>query len=88
MKVAEVMTQHPIAVSVNDRISRAAEAMRDLHIGLNDTGRRLQRVITARDIIVRCIAEHHPLSRHSTSRAPSASARVDMAGGRTILPIS
>lgn len=64
MKIEDVMTRHPVVVSVSDRINRAAEVMRDLRIGLvpvvdDEAARRLRGVITARDIVVRCIAEHH-----------------------------
>lgn len=64
MRVREIMTANPRFVVPADPIAKAAEIMRELDVGIvpvvNDgTERRIEGVITDRDITVRCVAERH-----------------------------
>lgn len=64
MKARDIMTSDPFVVTGDDPISRAAEIMRELDVGLvpvvdNRSDMRLQGVITDRDITVRCTAGRH-----------------------------
>lgn len=77
MKARDVMTHHPSVITPDDSIRRAAELMRDRHVGMlpvidNLSDRRLKGVLTDRDIVVRCIAEGHGLDcavrEHMTER--------------------
>lgn len=62
MRASEIMTEDPQAATPDATLSDVAKQMRDLDVGIipvvDDTdGRRLQGVITDRDIAVRAIAE-------------------------------
>ena len=64
MRVRDVMTPRPRAVTPDDSVARAAEIMRDLEVGavpvVDDlAGMRLCGVITDRDVTVRCVASRH-----------------------------
>ena len=64
MRVREIMTADPRFVVPQDPIARAAEIMRELDVGIvpvvtNATERRIEGVITDRDITVRCVADRH-----------------------------
>ena len=64
MKARDIMTSDPYVVTRAEPISRAAEIMRDLDVGIvpvvdNPTSRRLLGVITDRDITIRCAANKH-----------------------------
>ena len=64
MKARDIMTADPQCVTLDDELSRAAEIMRDVDVGIvpvveNKDGMRLAGVITDRDIAVRHVAEHH-----------------------------
>ncbi|HEY3287210.1 MAG TPA: CBS domain-containing protein [Gemmatimonadaceae bacterium] len=66
MKARDVMTAHPSVITPDEPVSRAAEVMRDRHVGMlpvidNLNDRRLRGVLTDRDIVVRCVAEGHGL---------------------------
>ncbi|HEX8725473.1 MAG TPA: CBS domain-containing protein [Gemmatimonadaceae bacterium] len=63
MNAKTLMTANPTVVTPDDLISRAAELMRNLDVGMvpvvdDIQTRRLVGVITDRDIVVRCIADH------------------------------
>lgn len=69
MKARELMTRCPDVVTPDDSITAAAEVMHysaDAFVPVvRDTaGRVLAGVITARDIVVRCVARHHPTTCH------------------------
>jgi CBS domain-containing protein len=77
MKARDVMTHHPTVITPDETIRRAAELMRDRHVGMlpviDDLREcRLRGVLTDRDIVVRCIAEGHGLDstvrEHMTAR--------------------
>ncbi|MBI3567751.1 MAG: CBS domain-containing protein [Gemmatimonadetes bacterium] len=64
MLARDIMTAHPTVVTPDDPILLAAEMMRDRHVGalpvIEDLqSRRLAGIITARDIVARCLAEKH-----------------------------
>lgn len=64
MKARDLMTENPEFVTPDDSVSRAAQIMRDIDVGgvpvVDDPGsRRLQGLITDRDIAVRHVAEGH-----------------------------
>lgn len=66
MKARDVMTAHPSVITPDETILRAAELMRDRHVGMlpvidNLSDRRLLGVLTDRDIVVRCIAAGHTM---------------------------
>ena len=65
MKVREIMTLDPEAITPDQPLSRAAELMRDRDVGMipvvtDDVSRTLVGLITDRDIAVRHVAEAHP----------------------------
>lgn len=77
MKAKELMTSNPFVVAKDQPLSRAAEIMRDIDIGIvpvvdSLTSMRLLGVITDRDITVRCVAQKHGASctvaDHMTSK--------------------
>ncbi len=77
MKARDVMTAHPSVITPDDSIHRAAQLMRDRHVGMlpvidNLNDRRLRGVLTDRDIVVRCMAAGHDLTcavrEHMTAR--------------------
>ncbi|HUF27030.1 MAG TPA: CBS domain-containing protein [Gemmatimonadaceae bacterium] len=64
MKARDLMTPNPAVVTGEDRITRAAELMRDRDVGLipvvDDLGHmHVAGVISDRDIAVRCVADAH-----------------------------
>jgi CBS domain-containing protein len=64
MKVRQIMTSDPQAVTPDETVSRAARIMRDLDVGIvpvveDQNSRRLRGVITDRDIAVRHVAGGH-----------------------------
>src|SRR5690606_22527349 len=64
MKARDLMTSNPEFVTPDDSIDRAAQIMRDVDVGIvpvvdNASDRRLQGVITDRDIAIRHVAEGH-----------------------------
>lgn len=64
MQARDIMTSDPFVVCVDEPVSRAAEIMRDLDIGLvpvvdNLSDLQLKGVITDRDITIRCTARKH-----------------------------
>lgn len=64
MKVREIMTSIPIAITAQDTVTYAAELMRSGRVGslpvVNDLAhRKLIGIITDRDIAVRCVADGH-----------------------------
>lgn len=66
MKARDVMTAHPSVITPDEPVHRAAQLMRDRRIGMlpvidNLSDRRLQGILTDRDIVVRCVAEGHGL---------------------------
>lgn len=77
MRVREVMTRHPVVVRGADPIGHAAASMAEYEVGIlpvveNRQSRKLQGVITDRDIAVRHVAWNHDGScsvrDHMTSR--------------------
>jgi CBS domain-containing protein len=66
MRARDVMTAHPSVITPDDTILKAAQLMRDRHVGMlpvidNLNDRHLKGVITDRDIVIRCFsAEHGP----------------------------
>ena len=85
MKVSEVMTSMPIAVTSRDTVMFAAELMRHERIGslpvvAELAHRRLVGIITDRDITVRCVAPGHggrcTVGAHMT-RAPLHTVQPD-----------
>ncbi len=85
MKARDIMTSNPLAVTPGEPISRAAELMRDVDVGLipvvDDTkSMRLVGVITDRDISVRCVAKQHSPScviRDHMTKGPIDTVRPD-----------
>ncbi|HEX5436742.1 MAG TPA: CBS domain-containing protein [Gemmatimonadaceae bacterium] len=76
MKAREIMTSNPSVVTPDEPVSRAAELMRELNVGLlpvvdDRSSMRLQGVITDRDLAIRCVAEKHdagcPVRNHMTT---------------------
>jgi CBS domain-containing protein len=64
MKAREIMTANPQFVTPDDSLTRAAEIMRDVEVGIvpvvdNAANRRLRGVITDRDIAIRHVADRH-----------------------------
>lgn len=64
MKASEIMTRNPQCVTPEDTLARAAQIMRDEDVGSvpvieTSDSRRLQGVITDRDIAVRHVADNH-----------------------------
>ena len=64
MKACDIMTPHPEVVTPEDRISRAAQIMRDCDVGSipvvkDSVSMSLMGMITDRDIAVRHVAEAH-----------------------------
>ncbi len=60
------MTAHPSVITLDEPVHRAAQLMRDRRVGMlpvidNLSDRRLQGILTDRDIVVRCVAEGHGL---------------------------
>jgi CBS domain-containing protein len=67
MKARDLMTKDPVTVTPGEPISRAAEIMHDLDVGIvpvveEGTSHRLVGVLTDRDIAVRCVARKHGVS--------------------------
>jgi CBS domain-containing protein len=63
MLTKDIMTANPTVTTPDDFIQRAAESMRNLDVGMLPVvddlqTRRLVGVITDRDIVVRCMADH------------------------------
>jgi CBS domain-containing protein len=63
MNAKMLMTANPTVITPDDSIPRAAEQMRNLDVGMLPVvdeiqTRRLVGVITDRDIVVRCLADH------------------------------
>ena len=63
MQARDLMTSNPTVTTPDDSIPRAAELMRTLDVGMLPVvddlrTRRLVGVITDRDIVVRCLADH------------------------------
>jgi CBS domain-containing protein len=82
MKAKDIMTRNPEFVTPNDSISRAAEIMRDIEVGIvpvvdDSSSLRLRGVITDRDIAIRHVAEGHDrdcrVADHMTDRITSVS---------------
>lgn len=64
MRARDVMTAHPSVVTPDDTIRKAAQVMRDRHVGVlpvidNLKDRHLKGIITDRDIVIRCLAAGH-----------------------------
>jgi len=64
MKARDLMTPNPECVTPNDSVMTAAQLMRDINVGVlpvvdDPSSRRLQGIITDRDITVRHVAEGH-----------------------------
>mgnify|MGYP001550965382 CR=1 FL=1 len=64
MKARDIMTSNPSVITQREPVSRAAEIMRDLDVGIvpvvdDPSSMRLLGVITDRDIAVRCVAKKH-----------------------------
>jgi CBS domain-containing protein len=77
MKVRDIMTPNPIALTPGDPIAAAAAMMRDRDVGFvpvvgDQITRHLAGVLTDRDIAVRCVAPGHAgrctVGDHMTSR--------------------
>lgn len=65
MKVRDVMKTDPITMKLDDTVVDAARLMRDHGIGflpVCDENRRVQGVITDRDLVTRVLAENRALS--------------------------
>jgi CBS domain-containing protein len=64
VRARDVMTAHPSVVTPDDTILKAAQLMRDHHVGVlpvidNLKDRHLKGIITDRDIVIRCFAAAH-----------------------------
>lgn len=64
MQAREIMTENPRTLTPQDTVSEAARLMRELDVGIvpvvaEGQNRRLEGVITDRDITVRHVAERH-----------------------------
>jgi CBS domain-containing protein len=64
MKARDIMTRHPSVVTPSDTLDRAAQLMKDRHVGMLPViddllGRHLEGVLTERDIVTRCVATGH-----------------------------
>ncbi|HEX7117575.1 MAG TPA: CBS domain-containing protein [Longimicrobiales bacterium] len=80
MKARDLMTENPEFVTPDDPITRAAQIMRDINVGIvpvvdNPDSRKLQGVITDRDIAVRHVAEGH--AQECRVRDEMTSGRLD-----------
>ena len=80
MKARDLMTANPAVLTPSESITRAAQIMHDLDVGLvpvvdDPTARHLVGVITDRDITVRCVARNH--GGACTVRDHMTSARLD-----------
>lgn len=67
MRADEIMTRDPVVVTPDEPIYRAAAIMRDRDVGMvpvvkERTSRKLEGIITDRDIAVRCVAHQHDAS--------------------------
>lgn len=63
MRARDLMTSNPAVIAADDPVTKAAEVMRNLDVGMLPAVDELQRrhligVITDRDIVVRCLADH------------------------------
>lgn len=85
MRAREIMTPNPSGVTPTDRVSHAAEIMRNLGVGCVPVVQSakspvLLGLITDRDIVVRCVAERHDstcdVNAHMT-RAPFQTVGAD-----------
>lgn len=92
MHARDLMTSNPTVVTPTDRIVRAAEFMRDLHVGCipvvdDPTIPVLLGILTDRDIAVRCVAAGHgtncKVSEHMTC-APLATVTPEADAGEVI----
>jgi CBS domain-containing protein len=78
MRATNLMTANPAVIAADDSIPKAAQLMRNLDVGMlpvvDDLNtRRLMGVITDRDIVVRCLADHgtqHCAVREHMSSTP------------------
>jgi CBS domain-containing protein len=84
MKASDIMTRSPAVVTPDAPVSRAAEVMRDLDVGIvpvvdDLSTMRIAGVITDRDIAVRCVAQR---------RDPTSLVRDHMTAGHidTVTP--
>lgn len=64
MKARDLMSSHPFVVTGEEPVSAAARTMRDRNVGIvpvvdDRAHMHLRGLITDRDIVVRCVAEHH-----------------------------
>src|SRR5512134_1154594 len=64
MQAREIMTSHPVTITPDESIAKAAAVMRDLDVGIlpvvtDRTRMRLEGLITDRDIVIRCAAQGH-----------------------------
>ncbi len=64
MRARDVMTAHPSVILPDDTILKAAQLMRDRHVGVlpvidNLQDRHLKGILTDRDIVIRCLAAGH-----------------------------
>lgn len=64
MRARDVMTAHPSVITPDESVRKAAQMMRDRHVGVlpvidNLNDRHLVGLITDRDIVVRCLAAGH-----------------------------
>lgn len=64
MQARDIMTAEPVFVTPDEPIARAAALMREHDVGIvpvvhDHADRRLEGVITDRDITIRCVAERH-----------------------------
>ncbi len=83
MRVQEIMTPNPIAVTPDDLVTHAATVMRERNIGsvpvVNDRTRmRLEGILTDRDIVVRCVAAGH--DGHCRVRDHMTTEHIDTVG--------
>ncbi|HVZ78891.1 MAG TPA: CBS domain-containing protein [Gemmatimonadaceae bacterium] len=67
MRARDIMTTHPSVVIPTEAIMRAAQMMRDRHVGMLPVvddlrHRRLIGLLTDRDVTVRCVARGHAQS--------------------------
>lgn len=87
MKARDIMTPNPRVVTPEDTVSKAAQLMRTLDVGMipivdDAQGMRLKGVITDRDIAVRHVAEGHGddcrVSEHMSEDLTSATPDDDV----------
>jgi len=79
MKARDLMTENPEFVTPDEPITRAAQIMRDIDVGMvpvvdSPESRRLQGVITDRDIAIRHVAAGH--TRECRVRDEMTSGRI------------